>query len=180
MRHSKIRHQLNRSTSWRRATVNSLARNLLICQSIRTTKARAMAARGMVEGLISLGKVNSLAAKRKAFSVLGDHKLVSLLFADIAPRFEKKNGGYTRILTLGKRRGDNAELVIFELTEIKKKEVHKKVKKEKEAQPEDQAKKSEPAKEETHKETRPPIEKKPPKKFLGGIKNIFKKERDSL
>ena len=192
MRHKKIRHRLNRFSSWREATLKSLARNLLIHQSIKTTKARALAVRPMVENLISLGKVNTLNAKRKAYSVLGDHRLVVLLFNDIAPRFAKRTGGYTRILSLGKRRGDDAKIVIFELTEIKKKE-YKKIKKEKAARHEE-TKKSEiakgPALEEGHKpkaetefkekEKRPPISKKPDKKFLGGIRNIFKKKSDAL
>lgn len=189
MRHKRLRHQLNRFTTWRKATLKSLAMSVLLYQSIKTTKARAMAVKPLVEKLITLGKDNTLAAKREAFRILGGHRLVSALFTDIAPRFTKRTGGYTRILSIGKRRGDNAEMVILGLTEIKKKEI-KKVKKEKTAhsietnQPETVS--EQPAQEQKQKtqtaiqQEQPPIVKKPSKKFLGGIKNIFRKERGPL
>ncbi len=189
MRHSVKRHRLNRVTSWRKATINSLVRNLLIHQSIRTTEERAKASREVVEHLITLAKENSLAAKRSAFRILGEHALVKLLFSDIGPRFAKRAGGYTRLLHLGSRRGDNASMVIFELTEIKKKELPKKQKKEKSEKPagaESAEKvKEAPAQEPKQEapgagEEKPTHPKKPTKKFLGGIRGIFKKERDSL
>lgn len=188
MRHKKSRHQLNRFTSWHKATIISMMKNLLKYQSIKTTTARAKATKAQMDKLISLAKENSLAAKRRAYKILGEHKLVSLLFSDIAPRFEKKNSGFTRIIPLGKRRGDNAELAIMELTEIKKKEI-KKHKKEKEAKPTEETKVQTPQEEPAEdKKTEPrvsgkerhPVSEKPSKKFLGGIRNIFKKERDSL
>lgn len=190
MRHAKKRLQLNRFTSWHEATLESLARNILIHQSIRTSLHRAKAARSVVEQLISLARENTLAAKRQAYDVLGDHKLVSVLFNEIGPRFAKRPSGFTRIISLGNRRGDNARMVIFELTEIKKKEV-KKPKKIKEAKVEEVAEegiKAKPAAEEKKPEAgiaikekeKPPIGKKPTKKFLGGLRGIFKKERDSL
>lgn len=185
MRHKKQRYQLNRFTSWRKSTINSLARSLLIYQSIRTTLHRAKAVRPLVEKLISLAKQNSLAARRQAAKILNDHKLVSILFTDIGPRFAKKQGGYTRIVNLGARRGDNARLTILELTEIKEKKV-KKPKKEKEEKPQEtlaeglrEEKKPEAPQVPKEKE-KPPLAKKPSKKFLGGIRNIFKKERDAL
>lgn len=183
MRHAKKRLQLNRFTSWYDATIKSLARNVLIYQSVQTTLHRAKAVRPTVEKLIVLAKANTLAAKRDAFKILGDHKLVSILFKEIGPRFEKRQSGFTRIINLDKRRGDNAQVVIFELTEIKKKEI-KKPKKEKVEKPEEEQLPKEEAIEEKKHEAaakeRPPIEKKPTKKFFGGLKNIFKKERDSL
>ena len=189
MRHKDKRLQLNRFTSWYKATMASMARSVLINQSIRTTKKKAMAVKPLVEKLVSLAKENTLTAKRRAYKVLGDHKLVSLLFSDIGPRFAKRTGGYVRVIGLGNRRGDGAEMSILELTEIKKKEV-KKPKKEKEAHKgEEKAVESpseKPAGEEKPrtdaavKEERHPEAKKQSKKFLGGIRNIFKKERDSL
>ena len=119
MRHAKHAYSLNKSFSLRKALVISLAKNLLKYQRIKTTKNRAKATRVVVEKLITMGKEGSLAKKRMAYEVLGDHKLVSLLFSDIAPRFKTKTGGYTRILNLGTRRGDSADMVIFELTQIK-------------------------------------------------------------
>ncbi|MFH0826944.1 MAG: 50S ribosomal protein L17 [Candidatus Omnitrophota bacterium] len=190
MRHRKAKYRLSRSTSWRRATLKSLARNLLIHQSIKTTLHRAKAVRPMVEELISLAKANTLAAKREAFRLLGGHPLVTQIFKELGPRFAQIRGGYTRIIQLGKRRGDDAQLVLLELTQIVKKEP-KKYKKEKETKPE-VISKTEGPKEKPVEEKRegrgptaavkekPPITKKPTKKFLGGLRGIFKKERDSL
>jgi large subunit ribosomal protein L17 len=186
MRHKKARWQLNRFTSWRKSTLTALAKNLLIQQSIKTTLHRARAAKPLIEKIISLAKLNTVAAKREAFRILQDHKLVSLAFNEIGPRFAKIQGGYTRIINLNKRRGDDARLVILELTEIKKKEAKKP---KKEIKPEEE-KKAEIAKEKPIEEKKPeapvavkekpPITKKPTKKFLGGLRSIFKKERDSL
>ena len=188
MRHQKKRLQLNRSTSFRRATIFGLVKNLLIYQSIKTTKTKALAAQPLIEKLISKAKKNTLAAKRRAYRILGSHRLVSLLFKDIATRFNNRVGGYTRILKLGRRRGDNAQLVILELTEIVKIKKPSKPKKEETLKEEDQ-KKAEPTKEKPAEEKKPkaqvevkekpPITKKPPK-FSGGLRKIFKKERDSL
>lgn len=185
MRHAKRRHQLNRFTSWNKATLKSLARNLLLHESIKTTKARALAVRPLFEKLITLGKENTLTARRRAFTVLGDHALVKLLFDDIAKRFIGRTGGYIRILSLGKRRGDDAEIVIFELTEIKAKKKAKSHKEAKGVQAETQEIQEAEIKEETphvhHEERQKHHEpKKPSKKFLGGLRSIFKKERDSL
>lgn len=193
MRHRQKRHSLNRFTSWRKATVISLARNLLLQQSIHTTKARAKAAQGLVERLITLAKKNTLSAKRQAFDILQDHRLVSALFSDIGMRFKNKPGGYTRILLLDNRRGDNAPMVLLELTQIIKKEPRKpkKIKTTKPRAPEGALPDAEaerpvkPKVDETSKTTtatkeKPPVNAKPTKKFLGGLRNIFKKERDSL
>ncbi|MFA6216109.1 MAG: 50S ribosomal protein L17 [Candidatus Omnitrophota bacterium] len=189
MRHRKAKSLNNRFTSWRKATLHSLARNLIVYQRITTTLQKAKAVKPLVEKLISMGKLGTLAARRHAFEVLNDHQLVKNLFNDIAKRFEKRAGGYTRIIRLGQRRGDNAEMVIFELTEIKEKA--KKAKKEakgKESKAHEvpvqetlQESEQEPKqKAETKTQEKPILEKKPTKKFLGGLRNIFKKERDSL
>jgi len=190
MRHSKARLQLNRFTSWRKATVASLVRALFIHQKITTTLARAKAARPLAEKLISLGKKDTLFARRQAYKILGDHQLVSALFKDIAARFTKRTGGYTRILGLGKRRGDSAEMAVLSLTEIKEEaKKHRVRKKAGEIKP--GAKEELPAKEqpvteekkpkaETPEKEKPPITQKPTKKFLGGLRGIFKRERDSL
>lgn len=190
MRHKKRRLQLNRVTSWKFATLKSLARNLIVYESMRTTLSRAKALRPLAEKLVALAKKNTLSAKREAFSILGDHKLVALLFNETGPRFAKRASGFTRIINLGRRRGDDARLVIFELTELKPKV--KKVKKSKEAKPAEEARKpgeealeavteeKKPETQESKTKEKPPVSKKPSRKFLGGIRNIFKKERDSL
>jgi len=192
MRHAKKRLQLGRFTSWHKATIKSLARNMIIHQSIKTTLSRAKASRQLIEQLVTLAKDNTLFARRQAQEVLGEHRLVSLLFNEIGPRFSKRSSGFTRIIGLGKRRGDDAEMVIFELTEIKKKEV-KKAKPAKEAksqaiQPVDEAAEDKTAKAETVEEKKheptvkesPAKDKRPQKKFIGGIRSIFRKKSDSL
>lgn len=189
MRHAKKRLQLGRFTSWHDATIRSLARNMVICQSIKTTLTRAKASKQMIEKLVTLGKENTLFARRQAQKVLGEHRLVNLLFNEIAPRFANRNSGFTRIIGLGKRRGDDAEMVIFEFTELKKKE-SKKIKPAKEVKsqnlPEDAEVIDEKTAAEQKKETKavikdkPTDEKKPQKKFMGGLRTIFKKKSDSL
>ncbi|MDD5347975.1 MAG: 50S ribosomal protein L17 [Candidatus Omnitrophica bacterium] len=202
MRHAKHRYSLNRIPSIRKALLVSTAKNLLTYQRIRTTLVRAKATRQLVEKLISMGKRNTVADRRRAFSLLGDHKIVSLLFDDIAPRFKEHAGGSTRILHLGRRRGDDASMVLFELTAVKEPPRKTKPEKEKEAKPvseprpekvqekavEEPGKEIPPAPKEKEKkphERRSPesqrqAAKKPPKTFFSGIRNIFKKERDSL
>ncbi len=192
MRHAKKRLQLSRFTSWHKATIRSLARNVIIHQSIKTTLTRAKASRQVIEKLITLARENTLFARRQAQKVLGEHKLVNILFNEIGPRFSKRSSGFTRIIGLGKRRGDDAEMVIFELTELKKKEV-KKSKPTKEAKPqpaqaEDETVDEKPVKveaveekkQEQTKKDNPAKDKKPQKKFIGGIRNIFRKKSDSL
>ncbi|MBI5145259.1 MAG: 50S ribosomal protein L17, partial [Candidatus Omnitrophica bacterium] len=95
MRHRKQGFQLNRFTSWRRATLVSLARNLFLHQSIRTTKVKARAAQQLAERLIALAKTNTLSAKRQAHKILNDHQLVKMLFSDIASRFQNRQSGFT-------------------------------------------------------------------------------------
>ncbi len=117
MRHGIAGNTLNRNSSHRKATVRDIAKATLIKERICTTKAKAKEARKLVDKLITLGKKGTLADKRHAFAVLCNHKLVSELFTKTAPRFKNRVGGYTRIIPLGTRRGDNAQLVFLELTE---------------------------------------------------------------
>ncbi|MDP8213522.1 MAG: 50S ribosomal protein L17 [Candidatus Zapsychrus exili] len=119
MRHRIAGNTLNRKTSHRKATVRDIAKAAIIKQRISTTKAKAKEARKLVDKLITLGKKGTLADKRRAFAILCDHKIVSQLFTEIAPRFQTRKGGYTRIIPLANRRGDNAEMVYLELTEKK-------------------------------------------------------------
>lgn len=182
--------QLGRFTSWHDATIKSLAKNMIICQSIKTTLTRAKASKQMVDKLITLSRKNTLFARRQAQRVLGEHKVVNLLFNEIGPRFAARSSGFTRIIPLGRRRGDNAEMVIFELTELKKKEP-KKVKKAKEEKPQAAALEAKEALQEKtapeqKNETKAPVKenpvdaKKPQKKFMGGLRTIFRKKSDSL
>ncbi|OGX34919.1 MAG: 50S ribosomal protein L17 [Omnitrophica WOR_2 bacterium RIFCSPHIGHO2_02_FULL_52_10] len=117
MRHGIAGNKLSRNSSLRKATVRDIAKATLVRQRICTTQAKAKEARKLVEKLITLGKNGSLADKRRAFAILCDHQLVSTLFTKTSPRFKQRNGGYTRIIPLGTRRGDNARLAFLELTE---------------------------------------------------------------
>src|SRR3989338_4616683 len=169
-------NRLDRFSSLRKATINSLSRALFLGQSIKTTYARAEAASGQIERLISLAKENSLASKRRAYRSLQDHRLVRRLFGEIADLFKDRKSGFTRILKLGKRRGDGAQMVIFELTDKKEKPKKEKAHKKEEAAHLPEAPRGAPLED----KSKTPQKKEPPKRFLGGIKNIFKKERDSL
>lgn len=195
MRHGISGNKLSRNQSLRKATVRDLAKATLIEQRICTTKAKAKEARKLVDKLITLGKKGTLADKRRAFAVLCDHKLVSELFTKTSPRFKDRNGGYTRIILLGNRRGDNAEMALLELTEKDKIIVTKakseaapkkakasasktdtdekavKVSEEVEKFPKEKAEKS---KDVSQKHAPKDLKKKPSKGF-GGIKSIFRK-----
>ena len=119
MRHGISGNRLSRNSSLRKATMRDIAKATLIEERICTTEAKAKEARKLVDKLITLAKKGTLADKRRAFAVLCNHKLVSELFSDVAPRFKERKGGYSRIIHLGTRRGDNAKLVYLELTEKK-------------------------------------------------------------
>lgn len=180
MRHKIKTDRLDRFSSLRKATVNSIARSVIISHSVRTTYAKAKAAVGQIEHLITLSKSNTLSDRRRAYRVLLDHRLVTKLFGEIADLCKNRTSGYTRILKTGIRRGDGAMMVILELVDKPRKEKHIKKEKLKEIPKEHPVKEEEkPAfpKEETHKVVE---KKKPTKKFLGGLRGFFKKERDSL
>lgn len=126
MRHRVAGKQLGRNTDQRKALRLSLAIALLEHGRIQTTRAKADYIRGHVEKLITLAKRSKahsdpnrvVHAQRIAASRLNnDRELVSKLFNEIAPRFENRAGGYTRIYKLGPRKGDSAEMVLLELTE---------------------------------------------------------------
>lgn len=117
MRHKIAGNKLSRNSSLRKATLRDLAKATIARQRIMTTKAKAKEARKLVDRLITLGKRGTLADKRRAFSILSDHDLVSRLFNRTSPLFKNRAGGYTRIILAGNRRGDNAQLAYLELTE---------------------------------------------------------------
>ena len=118
MRHCKKKGRLNRRTSWRKATLKSMANDLFTYQRIETTITKAKALRSFAEPLITMAKKNpgSINARRQAFQKLCDKSVVKSLFDDIAPLYKDIAGGYTRIIALGSRRGDGAQMAIMELT----------------------------------------------------------------
>ncbi|MCI5884676.1 MAG: 50S ribosomal protein L17 [Clostridiales bacterium] len=107
--------KLGRPTAHRKSMLRNLTTDLLKYGRIQTTQDRAKETRRMAEKMITLGKRGDLHAKRQAFSYLVDEAVVAKLFDEIAPKYEDRNGGYTRILKLGPRQGDNAEVVFVEL-----------------------------------------------------------------
>ena len=124
MRHHVAGYTLSRTKDQRRALRRVLIKQLFENNRIKTTKAKAKAIRGDAEKLITLAKnsasasdVKKVNARRLAASALADADIVRKLFDDIAPRFESRNGGYTRIIKLGPRKGDSSEMVILELVE---------------------------------------------------------------
>ena len=115
MRHLKSGRKLGRTASHRKATLANLAAAIIEHKSIITTTPKAKEARGVVERLITFAKRGDLAARRQVLRTLRDKDLVKELFEQIAPRYENRPGGYTRVIKIGQRRGDNAHLAVFEL-----------------------------------------------------------------
>jgi large subunit ribosomal protein L17 len=143
MRHLKALSKLGRGPAHRRATLRNLVTNIIERERVTTTLTRAKAARPLVERMITLGKRDTLDARRKAAAFLMTPAATQKLFRDIAPRFADRPGGYTRIIPAGLRVGDGARLAILELlgSELKKRE--KKEKAKKETAPETKEEKSE-------------------------------------
>lgn len=141
MRHRNSGSKLGRQPAHRRATLRSLVTNVIEHESIHTTITRARAARPIVEHMITLGKRDTLHTRRQAAAFLMTPDATKKLFADIAPRFASRNGGYTRIIRAGWRISDGAQLAILELVgfKLKKKEPKKKEKAEAEEPKEKEA-----------------------------------------
>jgi large subunit ribosomal protein L17 len=115
MRHRNYGRKLSRNTSHRRALLRNLVTSLIIEERIETTVAKAKAARDLAEHMITLGKRGDLHARRQAASFLLVAGAVQKLFDDVAKRFETRNGGYTRIVPVGWRKGDGADTAVLEL-----------------------------------------------------------------
>ncbi len=117
MRHRKSGKKLGRDSAHRRALYANLAASLIVHGRVRTTVAKAKAAKPLAEKLITLGRRGDLHARRQALAILPTNDVVHRLFAEVAPRFDDRPGGYTRIVRLGPRPGDAAEMVLLELVE---------------------------------------------------------------
>ncbi|MBN2029858.1 50S ribosomal protein L17 [bacterium] len=157
MRHRNAIKKLGRTTTHRKATMANLSTALFERKHVRTTVAKAKAVRSYSEKLITLAKKETLHARRLALRKLGQKQIVKILFEEIAPNYSDRPGGYTRIIKLGQRAGDGAEMAIIELVGYEMASKKKKEKeKEKEAKAEPKKKKRAKA-ESVEKE---PIEKK--------------------
>ena len=133
MRHLKAYRKLNRTSSHRSLMLRNLVTSLFEHERVETTLMKAKEARRIAERMITLGKRGTLHARRQAASVLMKKSVVKKLFDEIAPKYENRNGGYTRILRVGYRKGDGAPLAFLELVEeeiaVKKKKKKKETKK---------------------------------------------------
>jgi large subunit ribosomal protein L17 len=119
MRHRVAGVKLGRSPAHRRALFRNLVTALLQHEVIRTTDAKAKELRRWADQMITLGKQGTLHARRRAATIVQSASVVKKLFDDIAPRYTERHGGYTRVVKLGTRPGDNAHLSIIELVERK-------------------------------------------------------------
>jgi large subunit ribosomal protein L17 len=117
MRHRNSGRQLSRNASHRHAMLRNMATSLLRHETIRTTVPKAKELRRVVEPLITLAKVDSLAMRRLAYSRLRDVSVVEKLFVDLGPRFKARAGGYTRILKMEPRPGDSADMALMQLVD---------------------------------------------------------------
>jgi large subunit ribosomal protein L17 len=117
MRHGNGLRKLNRTSAHRQAMLRNMMNSLIQHEAIKTTLPKAKELRSVIEPMITLAKIDSVANKRLAFSRLRDRDSVTKLFADLGPRFAKRPGGYTRILKMGFRVGDNAPMAFVELVE---------------------------------------------------------------
>ncbi|ORJ63069.1 50S ribosomal protein L17 [Geothermobacter hydrogeniphilus] len=136
MRHRKAGRRLGRNSSHRKAMLRNMVTSLLQHEKITTTDARAKELRKLAEKMITLGKRGTLHARRQVLQVIQDKKVVAKLFEQIAPRYQERPGGYTRIIKLGHRSGDNASMSIIELVEEELTIKPKKKKAAKKAEPE--------------------------------------------
>jgi len=171
MRHRKKSEKFSRSRAQRKALIKSLLRAVVADERIFTTTSKAKYLRSEADRLITWAKRGSLSDRRLAFQVLGDHKLVKKLFDDIGPRFKNINGGYSRVLRAGTRKGDGASISLFELTRITKKIKSAKIVKE-----------AVKPKSSESKEAKAPAKKeeKPKSKITSGIRKVFRSKKDTL
>ncbi len=124
MRHNVAGHKLGRTTGARTALRRNLIRQLFLHERIRTTEAKAAAVRPEAERIITIARnsanasdAEKVAARRLVASRLGSNEVIKRVFDEIGPRFATRNGGYTRVVKLGPRLGDSAEMVMLELVE---------------------------------------------------------------
>ena len=182
MRHQKKTIKLGRTADHRKALLANQVCSLIEHQRIKTTLAKAKAVRPLAERMVTLGKNGSIHARRRAFATLRQKNAVKKLFEDIAPRSAERNGGYTRIVKLGQRKSDSAQMAFIEWVDmaevVEEKPAEQKKAKKKEAEPRPkqtepqrteperaESKKEEPVAEETQPaEASPSTEEAKPKK----------------
>src|SRR5690349_19124315 len=117
MRHLNSGRKLNRTSSHRKALFKNMVLALIRHERIKTTDPKAKELRRIADWMVTLGKQGDLAARRRAFAFMQSHDAVKKLFDEIAPRFKERNGGYTRVIKFGNRRGDAAMLSVIEFSD---------------------------------------------------------------
>lgn len=115
MRHRKDTKKLGRTKSHRKAMLSNQVASLIRHKRIRTTVAKAKVTRRWADRMITFGKKGDVAARRHVYRFIPKRDVIKILFDEVAPAFENRNGGYTRVIKLGNRQGDGAELAILEL-----------------------------------------------------------------
>jgi large subunit ribosomal protein L17 len=121
MRHLNTTKKLNRTKSHRKALLMNLANSLFSHEMIKTTNSKAMELKKVADRLITMAKKKDMHSMRLVFGFLRDKEVVKKLFSDIGDRYASVNGGYTRVLKIGWRKGDNAPMALIELTQKKEK-----------------------------------------------------------
>lgn len=117
MRHNRVINHLGRTSSHRKSMLSNMATSLILHKRITTTTAKAKALRMFVEPIITKSKEDSTHSRRMVFSYLKDKEAVAELFREVSPKIAERQGGYTRILKIGNRIGDNADMCIMELVD---------------------------------------------------------------
>lgn len=118
MRHKNIKYNIGTNPAHRKSILRNLAAEVIDHGKITTTKVKCKAVRPLVEKLITLAKVDSVANRRTAFSKIGQKSVVKKLFDEVAPKYKKRDGGYTRILSLSDGRvGDNSKMALISLVD---------------------------------------------------------------
>lgn len=125
MRHLKAGRKLGRSASHRKAMFRNMVTSLIKYERIRTTLAKAKEVRSKVEKTITLGKKGTLHARRRALRVVNQYDAVQKLFGPLSERYANRNGGYTRIIKIGNRRGDDAPMAFIELVDREEEKAEK-------------------------------------------------------
>jgi large subunit ribosomal protein L17 len=156
MRHLKSGRKLNRSRAHRDAMFNNMLESLFRYESVQTTAAKAKELRRVGEKLITRAKEDTLHNKRIVLRSIRDRDVVAKLFEDIAPKYRSVHGGYTRIIRLGKRQGDGAEMSLLELVEVQERKGTSRSKSSKSEAKKSAAPPSKPPKPEAKKSEEPP------------------------
>lgn len=162
MRHKKKGNHLGRTSSHKKALMSNMAAQVFEHKEIRTTEAKAKELRGYIDRLITYGKKGSVHHRRLAFKFLQNKAIVTSLFEEIAPVYETRPGGYTRIIKLGRRQGDGASMTIIQLVDFEQSGKAEKVEKQaKKSKKEAVPKKKDEAQTELKLESEPAPEAKP-------------------